>query len=73
MTKYIAYRHIANGAYPGWAYVLAGAVAHLPVALVECLIFSSIVYFMAGLVVSAGNFFFFFFVLIITDVLFRNM
>ena len=65
--------HVANGAYPSWAYVLAGFVAHLPVAVTECLIFTSIVYFMAGLNAAAGNFFFFFLVVLITDIFFRNL
>ena len=44
----VAYKHVANGAYPAAAFVLAGALAHLPVAITETLIYSSIVYFSAG-------------------------
>lgn len=51
--KFIAYKHVANGAYPATAFVLAGALAHLPVALLETLIYSSIVYFMAVRAYSA--------------------
>ena len=53
--KYIAYRHVANGAYPPTSFVLSGAVAHLPVAITESLIFCSILYFMAGLAPGAGE------------------
>ena len=71
--KYIAYKHVANGAYPGSAFVLAGVVAHLPVAVLETLIYVSIAYFMAGLTPAAGNFFFFCAVVFLVDVFFRNM
>jgi hypothetical protein len=40
--KFIAYRHIANGAYPATSFVLSGAVAHLPVAIIESICFACI-------------------------------
>lgn len=58
-NKYIAYRQTANGAYTGAQYVAAGALAHLPIAVVESLIYAAIIYGMVGLAQEASRFFFF--------------
>lgn len=40
-SKTVAYKHTANGAYGGTHYVIACALAHLPIAIVESLIYSA--------------------------------
>jgi hypothetical protein len=39
-SKYVAYKHTANGAYGGTHYVVAAALAHLPIAILESLVYS---------------------------------
>jgi hypothetical protein len=58
----VYYKQAAASWYPGVAYILAIAATHVPIALVESVIFSIMVYFMAGLTLDAGRFFFFVFV-----------
>lgn len=69
--KFIARRHVDNGAYPASSFVLSGVVAHIPVALVESLAFCSILYWMAGLAPEASRFFYFYFECVVIDVFFR--
>lgn len=71
--KFIARRHVDNGAYPAAAFVLSGAIAHAPVALTEALLFASILYFMAGLTPDASRFFYFTYSIFAMDLFFRNM
>jgi len=66
--KYAVYKNISAGQYPGLAYVLAVAALHIPIAIAESLVFSAILYFMAGLAPEAGRFFFFAFALFMTDI-----
>lgn len=69
--KYTAYKHISHGNFPSSAFVLAGALAHVPVSLVTTAIFSGIVYSMAGLAPGADRFFFLYLVAVLVDVMFR--
>lgn len=71
--KYIAYRHVANGAYPPTSFVLSGAVAHLPVAITESLVFCAILYWMAGMAPNADRFFYFWFIAFQVDIFMRNL
>lgn len=71
--KYIAKKQIAKGNYPGSAFVLAGALAHLPVSICVTLVFLGIVYPMAGLTPGAGHFFFAALVCWLGDLTFRNV
>lgn len=57
--KYTAYKHTAASTFPKFAYVLSAQIAHLPVAIVESLLFCSILYGMTGLAPYAGNWAFF--------------
>jgi ABC-type multidrug transport system ATPase subunit/ABC-type multidrug transport system permease subunit len=71
--KFIAKKQIAHGNYPPAAFVLAGTIAHIPVSFLTSMIFTAILYNMAGLYSSAGNFFFAWFIVWLVDLIFRNM
>ena len=72
-NKYVAYAQVDAGLFPPAAYVGAAAVAHLPLAIVESIIFSSIVYWMTGMAADAGRFFFFVLCLFLVDLFAGNM
>jgi ABC-type multidrug transport system ATPase subunit/ABC-type multidrug transport system permease subunit len=57
--KYVAYKHTANNAHPKFAYVLAAQAAHLCVSIVNVILYTSVIYWMAGLTPYASNFFIF--------------
>ena len=42
LMKYVAQRQISNGSYPSAAFVLSGALAHVPVAVIESFVFCAI-------------------------------
>ena len=67
-NKYIAYKHVAMGMYTPMAYAISCAVVQVPIAAVESLEFSVVMYFMSSLVMSAGRFFFFWLVLFLVDI-----
>jgi ABC-type multidrug transport system permease subunit len=48
-NKYIAYKHISQGMYPPTAFAIVTALVHIPIAAMEAMVFSAIIYFMAGL------------------------
>lgn len=50
------------------AYAVASAVVHVPIALVESAVFSSILYFMTGLVEDASRWFYFWGMLTLVDI-----
>ena len=74
-NKYIAYRQVANGAYPGTAYVAASAITHIPVAITECFIFTGIIYGMSGMGESSspGAYFFLWGIVVLFDLIMRNL
>ena len=71
--KYIAYRQVANGVHPGWAFPLASILAHVPLALAEALCFGCVSYFMVGLTFEASRFFFFVLIIFLIDVFAATM
>jgi ATP-binding cassette, subfamily G (WHITE), member 2, SNQ2 len=71
--KHIAQKHVAAGTFPPTLYVLSSALAHVPVAILETLIFSSIIYFMSGMAPTADRYFFFWLVILLQDICFRNL
>jgi ABC-type multidrug transport system ATPase subunit len=71
--KYIAYKHVTHGKYSSLAFVLAGALAHIPVSILVCTIFAGITYSMAGLAPGAGHFIFFVLICFLIDVFCRNL
>ncbi|CAE7825330.1 ABCG31, partial [Symbiodinium sp. KB8] len=58
------------GFYPMSSYVAATAVMHLPVAALESMALSALIYFMPGFVNDAGRFLFFYLFIFMTDMLF---
>lgn len=70
--KYISYRHVANGSYPSTTLPIAAFITHIPVAIIETLIFTGILFGMTGMHAglstsdqAAGYFFYFMIVLLI--------
>jgi hypothetical protein len=61
--SYIVFRQSAAGLYPAWAYVVAAALASVPLLLAECAILGVIVYFMSNCFYEAGTFFTFYAIL----------
>ena len=69
-NKFIAYRHVSKGVFPPATYVLASALLHVPVALVETLLFCGVLYGMSGMV---GNFGVYWFTVFVFDLIMRNL
>jgi ATP-binding cassette, subfamily G (WHITE), member 2, PDR len=59
MERRVFYQQRANRYYSTFPYFLAGIMVELPVALAESIIYGSMVYWMAGLALSADRFIFF--------------
>ncbi len=57
--KFVAYKHVANGVFPNFAYPLASQIIHVPIAVGETMLFCGILYFMSGMTNDVGRFFFF--------------
>ena len=74
-NKYIAYRQVANGAYPSTAYVASSAIMHIPVAICECFIFTGIIYGMTGMgdPVNPAGYFFYWIIIVLFDLVMRNL
>ena len=68
LFKFVGYRHVANGSYPAWAFVVAQFITQLPVAAFESTIFGMFLYWMTGLTTDAGRFFFFLLIAWLSDV-----
>ena len=69
-NKYIAYRHSSKGIFPGTSYVLSSALLHIPVAVVECFLFTGIIYGMTGM---RGFYLAYFFPVFLFDLVMRNL
>jgi ABC-type multidrug transport system ATPase subunit/ABC-type multidrug transport system permease subunit len=74
-NKYIAYRQVANGAYPSSAYVASSAITHIPVAICECFIFTGILYGMTGMgdPSNPAGYFFYWVIIVLFDLVMRNL
>lgn len=72
-NKYIAYRHVANGFFPPQMYVLTSAITHIPVAIVECFIFTGIIYGMTGMGPSSSGYFFLWGTVCLFNIMMRNL
>jgi hypothetical protein len=66
--KYICYRQADNGSYPSWTIPIAAFLLHVPVAIIETLIFGSLVYWMAGLTPELHRFAFYLLIAFTADV-----
>ena len=76
-SKAVGFKHIKAGLYPSWAFTLSTALADLPVAALETILYTLILYFATGLSRDAGRFFFFYLITFCVDFavgsLFRNI
>ena len=73
LFKYVGYRHVSNCSYPAWAFVVAQFLAQLPVAAIESILFSMLLYWMTGLTTDAGRYFFFLLIAWLSDVFAATM
>ena len=69
-NKFIAYRHVSKGIFPGATFVLSSAILHVPVALTETFIFTGVIYGMTGM---HGQYFIYFFSVFLFDLVMRNL
>ena len=69
-NKFVAYRQVGKGIYPGSTFVLSSAILHLPVALTETLLFTGVIYGMTGM---QGNYFFYWLPCFLFDICMRNI
>ena len=76
-SKAVGFKHIKAGLYPSWAFTLSTALADLPVAGLETILYTLILYFATGLSRDAGRFFFYYLITFCVDFavgsLFRNI
>lgn len=63
-TRRILYKEQDANFFPTWTFVLARALAGIPSLLFDTLIFGTLVYWLAGLAPSAGNYFVFLLLLV---------
>jgi ABC-type multidrug transport system permease subunit len=63
----VFWRHRSSALYPASAWVGGMVLVHFPIAVVESLAYSAILYTMTGLYLSAANFFFFWFMMFLSD------
>ena len=76
-ARNVVSKQIDAGFFPSGSYSLSVAALHIPITLVECLIFGSCLYWIPGFYADAGRFFFFLLVLVLNSnavsVLFRSI
>ena len=66
--KYVAYKHLDGKLFPPTSYIVAWAMVHLPIAIVETAVFALVMYPMVGLVWAFKNWLFFYFNLVLANV-----
>ncbi|MEW5311977.1 MAG: hypothetical protein WDW38_003643 [Sanguina aurantia] len=67
-TKSVWYKFRDNNFYPAYAHAIGGTLAVIPMAMVDCALFSLVTYFMIGFYMSAGHFFTFYVILVAISV-----
>lgn len=76
-ARNVVSKQIDAGFFPSGSYSLSVAALHIPITVVECLIFGSCLYWIPGFYADAGRFFFFLLVLVLNSnavsVLFRSI
>ena len=66
--KYVAFKHLDSKLFPELAYLLSWALVHLPIAIIETLIFSCVLYPMVGLSLVFKQWAFFYLQLVLVNV-----
>lgn len=66
--KYVAFKHLDSKLFPELTYLASWAMVHLPIAIVETLIFSCVLYPMVGLNLAFRNWAFFYLQLVLVNV-----
>jgi hypothetical protein len=57
--KLVVYKQVDAGFYSTASYVFSVILMHMPLAIAECFIFGTLLYWMAFFTADAGNYFFF--------------
>ena len=68
-NKFIAYKHMENGLFAPYMYVLAATGVNVPLALAETLVSTAISYHMTGLANEGGRWIFFAFIVFLVPAL----
>jgi len=66
-ARNVVSKQIDAGFFPSGSYTLSVALLHIPITVVECLIFALFLYMVPGFVGEADRFFFFLFVLVLNS------
>jgi len=66
--KYVAFKHLDSKLFPELAYLASWSMVHLPIAILETLIFSCALYPMVGLSLGFSNWAFFYLQLLLANV-----
>jgi ABC-type multidrug transport system ATPase subunit/ABC-type multidrug transport system permease subunit len=66
--KFVAFKHLDSKLFPAISYLSSWALVHLPIAIVETLIFSCVLYPMVGLNLGFNHWAFFYFQLLLANV-----
>ncbi|KAG1700837.1 hypothetical protein DVH05_011723 [Phytophthora capsici] len=69
-AREVFYKHRGANFFRTSSYVLASSICQLPLAIVEALVFSSIVYWMGGFIATAGHFLVFVLYMLLTILVF---
>ena len=71
--KFVAFKHLDTKLYPEVSYLVSWAMVHLPIAIIETLIFSCVLYPMVGLNLGFKYWAFFYFQLLLANVAMASM
>lgn len=75
-SVYVIYKQVDAGFYPTLPYIVALTLVSIPLVILECTIFGSIIYWMSSFNDNAGSFFYYLFMMMLVDlvisVLFRS-
>jgi len=71
--KFVAFKHLDSKLYPEVSYLASWALVHLPVAIIETLIFSCVLYPMVGLNLGFKYWAFFYFQLLLANIAMASM
>ena len=66
-ARNVVSKQIDAGFFPSLSYSLSVAIMHIPLTILECLIFGSLMYWLPGFHASAGNYFFYMLVLVLNS------
>jgi ABC-type multidrug transport system permease subunit len=66
-ARNVVAKQIDAGFFPSLSYTLSVCLMHLPITIIEALIFGTLVYFMPGFTYEPGRYFFFLFLMFLNS------